>query len=259
MGGFIALYRQMVEWEWYTDGPCFKLFIHCLLKANYEEKHWRGIVIPRGSFVTSYSKLSQECGLSIKQVRTALDKLISTHELAKQSASQYTVISVVNYGLYQEYDNSKGQSNRHAKGQTNGKQRASEGQQLTNITNKQDNKDNDKDNGAIAPVKHHYLTNILLEMNFIVDENELFSFDDLFDQLLKSYTHGEVMKALYYVSHVMITADKEYKSKFWYFKKSIEKQLNYYDDNDNATISDSIITDDTNISDQELRELLKDI
>ena len=247
----------MVDWEWYTDGPCFKLFIHCLLKANYEEKHWRGIVIPRGSFVTSYSKLSQECGLSVKQVRTALDKLISTHELAKQSASQYTVISVVNYGLYQDYGNSKGQSNRHTKGQTNGKQRASEGQQLTNITNKQDN-DNDNDKGASAPIHNHNFINLLIKKGILfADDEKLFVYDQLFDDLVASYGRGNIASAMDYVLKVMETADV--KNKYGYFKTSIEEQLNPFRRLNQKSNATEPVADDTNISDQELRELLKDI
>lgn len=260
MGGFIALYRQMVDWEWYTDGPCFKLFIHCLLKANYEEKHWRGIVIPRGSFVTSYSKLSQECGLSVKQVRTALDKLISTHELTKQSASQYTLISVVNYGLYQDYDDSKGQGYRHTKGQTNGKQRASERQQLTNITNKQDNKDNDKDKDkrADALVSPNYFTYLLIKKGFLLEnEQELILYNNLFNDLLNKYEFVDIAVAVEFVSNAM--KNKDIKNKYWYFKKSVEKQLDPFRRLNQKSNAIEPVADDTNISDQELRELLKDI
>ena len=39
-------------------------FIHCLLKANYEEKKWQGIIIPRGGFITSIGHLAIELGFS---------------------------------------------------------------------------------------------------------------------------------------------------------------------------------------------------
>ena len=64
MGGFIKIHRQITEWEWYTDIPVRILFEHCLFKANYETKKWQGIVIERGSFITSYDNLSLETGLS---------------------------------------------------------------------------------------------------------------------------------------------------------------------------------------------------
>lgn len=56
------------EQEDYTT----RLFIHCLLKANWQEKAWKGESNPgRGQFVTSLSKLAEETGLTIRQTRTA--------------------------------------------------------------------------------------------------------------------------------------------------------------------------------------------
>ena len=46
--GFILLHRKLLEWEWYTDHNTKMVFIHCLLKANFEKKEWRGVVIERG-------------------------------------------------------------------------------------------------------------------------------------------------------------------------------------------------------------------
>ena len=35
---WIKIYRSMLDWEWYSDNNTKSLFIHCLIKANYEEK-----------------------------------------------------------------------------------------------------------------------------------------------------------------------------------------------------------------------------
>jgi hypothetical protein len=77
------------------------LFIHCLLKANYNDKKWHGIEIKRGSFITSLRTLSKETHLSIQQTRTSLDKLISTNEITNKSTSHYRVITIVNFNKYQ--------------------------------------------------------------------------------------------------------------------------------------------------------------
>jgi uncharacterized phage protein (TIGR02220 family) len=111
--GWIKLHRKFLDWEWYDDTNVKVLFLHILLKANHEEKRWRGITIKRGQFISSYSTLAEEVGLSVQQVRTALDKLISTSEITKSSNSNYTVISVVNYDEYQ--------SNQHTEQQTSNK------------------------------------------------------------------------------------------------------------------------------------------
>lgn len=100
--GFIQLHRKLIEWEWYDDLPTFKLFIHLLLKANYKTKIWRGETIERGQLKTSISHLAHETGLSEKQIRTALNKLIKTGEVGKATTSHSTVITVLSYNSYQD-------------------------------------------------------------------------------------------------------------------------------------------------------------
>ena len=99
--GFAVLHRKMTKWEWYTDPNVCRLFTHLILMANWEDGRWRGIEIKRGQRLTSLSHLSKETGLSIQQVRTALDKLTSTHDITKLSTQRYTIITVTNYDKYQ--------------------------------------------------------------------------------------------------------------------------------------------------------------
>ena len=47
-GGYIKLFRQIVDWEWYDDLPTCRLFIHLLLKANYAEKAGMGRRLKEG-------------------------------------------------------------------------------------------------------------------------------------------------------------------------------------------------------------------
>jgi DNA-binding transcriptional regulator YhcF (GntR family) len=101
MNGYIKLFRQFVEWEWYTDVNTKTVFLHCLMMANFKEKKWRGETIKRGQFITSLSHLSAECGVSIRGVRTALEKLEKTKEIIRQSTKIYTVITICKYDSYQ--------------------------------------------------------------------------------------------------------------------------------------------------------------
>lgn len=100
--GYILLHRKIIDWEWYKKPKTAHLFRHCLLKANYADKKWHDITIKRGQFVTSRSKLAFETGLSEQEVRTALKNLISTNDLTSEPSTQNTIITVVNYDLYQK-------------------------------------------------------------------------------------------------------------------------------------------------------------
>jgi len=126
MEGWIKLHRKILEWEWYDDHNTFRLFIHCLLRANHKPKKWRGKQIDRGQFITSLSHLSQELSgrhskLSVRQVRTSLDKLILTGELTNNSTNKYRLITVNNYSLHQVNDK-QADKQVTSKRQTNDKQ-----------------------------------------------------------------------------------------------------------------------------------------
>lgn len=102
--GFIKLYRSFLEWEWYTDGNTMRLFLHCILKANYHDRRWQGIDIPKGSFVTSTRALTRELKLTHQITRTSLSKLENSGEINTRATQQNTIIEVVNYAKYQGFN-----------------------------------------------------------------------------------------------------------------------------------------------------------
>lgn len=105
--GWIKLHRKILDWEWYQDTNTFRVFIHLFLKANVEDKKWRGITIKRGQLVTSQQNLSEELSskyskLSIRQIRVTLDKLKLTGELTVKTNNKYSLITINNYNEYQQ-------------------------------------------------------------------------------------------------------------------------------------------------------------
>ena len=132
-GGFIILYRSLLEWEWYNDPNTLRVFLHCLLRANHKDKKWQGITIPRGSFVTSYQSLALELGMTVQNVRTAINKLKSTGELTHKSHTKYGVITINNYTKFQDANS---QTNSPL---TDNQQSTNNKQQINKETNKQDN------------------------------------------------------------------------------------------------------------------------
>lgn len=93
-----------------------RLFIHFLLKANWKDAKFRGILIPRGSFVSSYSHLADETNLTINEIRTAISHLKSTCEVTVKSHSKFSVFTVNNYNTYQT-DNTQEHSQGTSKSQ----------------------------------------------------------------------------------------------------------------------------------------------
>ena len=134
MEGFVKLHRSILEWEWYDDMNTKVLFLHLLIKANYKDKKYRGMDLKAGTIITGLHVLSQETGLSVKQVRNCLEKLKRTNEISVATNMQGSIIQVVKYENYQVNDN---------EGQTEGKRKANEGQTegKRGATNKKDKKE----------------------------------------------------------------------------------------------------------------------
>lgn len=98
---YIKLERKLLEWEWFTDPNVTHLWITILLLTNYEERSWQGYLIPKGAFLTSIQSLSVRSGLSVQQVRTALNKLVSTGEITVEKGNKYSLVSVTKWADYQ--------------------------------------------------------------------------------------------------------------------------------------------------------------
>lgn len=96
--GFIMLKRELINWEWYSDINTCKLFLHCLMKVNYSQKKWQGIVIDKGEFITSNEKLSVETGLTVSKIRTALSKLEGTGYIKIETTTTHTKIIIPKLG-----------------------------------------------------------------------------------------------------------------------------------------------------------------
>ena len=99
--GYIKLFRKLREWEWYSEPSMLTLWVHLLLSANWEDTEWRGVFIPRGSFITSLRALASETGLSVSQIRLCLNRLKASGQISVQASNKYRVISISKYDDYQ--------------------------------------------------------------------------------------------------------------------------------------------------------------
>lgn len=137
---YIKVYRKLINWEWYTDVNTTKLFLHCLLKANWKDGSWHGYKYKRGQFITSIASLARETGLSVRQVRTALKHLKMTGEVTSKEYSKFRVITVSGYDDYQASDK---QNDKQAtkKRQASDKQATTDIRSIRSIRSKEDKKE----------------------------------------------------------------------------------------------------------------------
>jgi hypothetical protein len=101
------------------------ILITLLMMANHKEKEWEfngeKYKAEPGQFVTSLEAIRKKSGkdVSIKNVRTALVRFEKLNFLASQSTNRNRLITIVNWGFYQQKDDevaSQPASNRQATG-----------------------------------------------------------------------------------------------------------------------------------------------
>ena len=147
---YIKLFRKMLNWEWYTDINTKVLFLHCLLKANWKGGSWHGHEYKRGQFITSLPSLAKETGLTIRQVRTALEHLKSTGEVTDKKYPKFRIITVVSYDLFQSTDR---QNDRKTTGNRQAKRQSSDSQATADIRTYKNIKEDKKIEPALPPEK----------------------------------------------------------------------------------------------------------
>ena len=166
--GFILLHRKITDWEWYQNPNTFRVFLHCLLMANYTDGRFEGMDIKRGQFVTSLPNLSKQTRLSVQQVRTALDHLKLTGEITDCSTSKFRVITVVKYDQYQQ-DNRQNNSQSTGEQQASNRQSTGEQQQYNN-----NNKETKKKRNNLSIL---FIKPTVEEIEAYCDEKGIFGFD----------------------------------------------------------------------------------
>lgn len=127
--GYIKLYRRMMKWGWYTDTPTKCVFLHLLFLACYEPCYFKGVHLEPGQAVSSIRQIATDTGLTVKQVRTAINHLKETQEVAQSPYGKFSVFTVNNYNDYQ------------CTGTDDGKQRAQEGHSEGTLSNIKKNKE----------------------------------------------------------------------------------------------------------------------
>lgn len=114
-GGFIMLPRDNIVWSFSDDRDAFFVFMYLLKIASFAKSKWNGIEINRGQCIISLDKLSQNCNLTVKQVRRILSKLERQGLTARKRAKHFSVITICNYDNYQGRSQDKGQDKRQDK------------------------------------------------------------------------------------------------------------------------------------------------
>lgn len=119
MDGWIKLHRKILNSDMYRslNSKQRDVMITLLLMANHKPNKWeyKGEIYEAkpGQFVTSLESIKQNCAkdVSIKNIRTTLQKLEKWGFLTNKSTKTGRLITIVNWDIYQCGDNETGKEN----------------------------------------------------------------------------------------------------------------------------------------------------
>lgn len=95
--GYVKLYRSV--YQTLKEEPLlYMIYSEILINAKYEDEEWgkKGVIIPKGSFLTSPGKLGKKFNLTKSQMETCLKKLKELGVIETQpKPKQYTIIKII--------------------------------------------------------------------------------------------------------------------------------------------------------------------
>ncbi len=104
--GWISIHRKIKNSSWYNDSQYVHLWIHLLLSACYKDtdvKVGNDIVhLKRGQLLTSRKSLESVVHIQESKIYRILKCFENEHQIEQQKNKKYTIISIVNYDMYQQ-------------------------------------------------------------------------------------------------------------------------------------------------------------
>lgn len=136
MEGWIRVHRKIINEPWFNKSEYVHLWLYLLLKANHKDQEIfvgnEKVLVKRGQLLTSRHKLSEVVHIQENKIYRILKCFENEHQIEQHKTRKYTVISILNYDMYQKSEQDNEQ-------QMNNKRTTDEQQMNTNNNDKNDN------------------------------------------------------------------------------------------------------------------------
>lgn len=118
MSGWVKLWRKSLDSGLPQNLELWGFWCWCILKASHQHhKQMVGnqiVELQPGQFVFGRKKASQELNVSEKKIRTYLKKLENLQNVAIKRTNKFSIVSIVNWDIYQQPEDSKGLTEQRA-------------------------------------------------------------------------------------------------------------------------------------------------
>ncbi|MGN1230556.1 MAG: transcriptional regulator [Anaerotignum sp.] len=153
MDGWIKLYRKIVESPVFDNPELLKIWLWMLIKASHSEHEQliglQTVNLAEGQFVFGRNAASIELGMHPSKIYRLIKTLEKSGKIKVKSNNKFSVITVVNWGLYQGSGDAEWTTNEQ---RANSSRTPNEQQMNTNKNEKNEkNGKNERKNSVFAP------------------------------------------------------------------------------------------------------------
>ena len=104
--GWVKIHRKLLRSGVWGNPVYLQVWLWCIIRANRIDRvvpfNGMDISLKRGEFITGRKKATLEMPISEQKYRSALKYLESTNRITIKPTNLFSIISVVNYGDYQD-------------------------------------------------------------------------------------------------------------------------------------------------------------
>ena len=138
--GYIKVWRRSIDSAIWKNLNAWRVFEYCLLKATHKPitlSVGQAIVnLERGQLVFGRRQAAYDCGISEGQVRGAIVCLRRANMIASNPTNKYSILTIVNYGHYQDDNRDDNQQDDQQDSQQMDNKQPTDNQQITTNNNK---------------------------------------------------------------------------------------------------------------------------
>ncbi len=95
--GFVKISDELTSWAWINDPKTVYIYVRLLLGAAWAETDFRNIHLQRGQIAISQRDFAEKCGVTYQELRTILNRLITTQKITQSTTHKISVITLIEY------------------------------------------------------------------------------------------------------------------------------------------------------------------
>lgn len=119
--GWIKLHRKILDSRLFSNEGLFKVWIYCLLRANYHDSWWTvpvgrtetEVFVKRGQFIFGRKSAAKKLKMKPSTLWKRMEKLKDMRNIDIESNTNFSLVSVIKYDSYQGLENNGGTESNH--------------------------------------------------------------------------------------------------------------------------------------------------